>query len=376
MDKQYSGVSEYTLNLVWALLKKNQEEGSPHKFVFYYNSARDIKHRIPDFKPFNPEFKYTRIPNKILNYFLLKPFNYPCLDKLMKVDIVLFPHINFYAVSPEAKTVLTIHDLSFLRYKNHFSLRKNIWHKLLNVSKLAQKADKIITISQNSKNDISELLGVAKEKIRVVKSGIDKKRYCQVDPGDPKIPEIKNKYKLPENFILYLGTLEPRKNLEGIIKAFDIFCSRFPKSDYNLVIAGGRGWKEGEVLRAWQESLNQEKIKFLGYIETEDKTYLYNLASLFAFPSLYEGFGLPPLEAMACGTPVVTSFTSSLPEVVADSAIKVNPYDYNQIASALEEGLFDLDLRKDLIFQGKERVRQFSWDRVAQDYFQTINELK
>ena len=375
MDKQYSGVSEYTLNLVWALLQKNREEGSPHKFIFYYNSARNIKDRIPDFSPFNPEFKYTRIPNKILNYGLAKPFNHPRLDKLMKADLVLFPHINFCPVSPEAKSILTIHDLSFLRYNGHFSLRKNIWHKLLNVSRLARGANKIVTISQNSKNDINELLGVEEEKIKVIKSGIDKNKYYPVDSQDPKLFKIKKEYKLPGKFVLYLGTLEPRKNLEGIIKAFDIFCSRYPKSGYNLVIAGGRGWKEGEVLRAWQESPNRERIKFLGYIKSEDKIYLYNLASLFLFPSFYEGFGLPPLEAMACGVPVVTSFTSSLPEVVAEAGIKVNPYDYNQISQGLEKGLFDRNLRKDLILQGKDRANKFSWEQTAKDYFQTINEL-
>ena len=312
MDRQYSGVSEYTLNLILGILEKN-ESNQEHEIKLFYNSGRDIAEQMPNFEKYKCEVIYTRYPNKIFNYLMQKGLSYPKLDKLLGVDIFIFPHINFFKTSSSCKSILTIHDLSFLRYPEFFSLRKNIWHFILNVKKMVKRVDKIITISENTKKDIIELLGVDEKRVYVVKSGINKKEFGVINPQDYKYKEIKKKYNLPENFFLYLGNLEPRKNISRIIKAYDIFIKNYPKSNYELIIAGGGGWKNKDIYKTKDRSENKGSIKFLGYIPRDEKIYLYNMASLFVFPSLYEGFGLPPLEAMACGTLMLTDKVKGIP---------------------------------------------------------------
>ncbi len=375
MDKNYSGVAEYTFNLTSEILKKNYQKGNPYKFVLFYNSAHNLKGHLPEFKEYNPEIKYTRYPNKIFNYLLQKGLNRPRLDQLLGVDIFLFPHINFFSLSSGAKSALTIHDLSFLRYPEFFSLKKNIWHLFLDLPRMVKKVDKIITISENTRKDIEEILKVDKEKIKVIPGGINKKEFKLIEKDNPSLKKVKEKYNLNNKFILYLGNLEPRKNVEGTIRAFDNFKTRYPKSEYKLAIAGARGWKGKNILKAWRNSVNKKDIKFLRYINKEDKIYLYNLASLFLFPSYYEGFGLPPLEAMACGTPVITSFNSSLPEVVKEAALTINPHDYNQIFKGMEKILFDKNLQKQLIVSGFERVDYLSDHNPGDLYWETINDL-
>jgi len=374
MDEQYSGVSEYTLNLILGILDKNEID-QKYEIKLFYNSGHDITKQMPNFEKYKCEVVYTRYPNKIFNYLMQKGLSYPKLDKLLGVDIFIFPHINFFKTSSSSKSILTIHDLSFLRYPEFFSLRKNIWHFILNVRKMVREVDKIITISENTKKDIVELLGVDEEKVYVIKSGINKKEFEVINPQDYKYKEIKKKYNLSQNFFLYLGNLEPRKNIPGIIKAYDIFMKNYPKSSYELVIAGGGGWKNKDIYKTRDKSENKDSIRFLGYIPRDEKKYLYNMASLFLFPSLYEGFGLPPLEAMACGVPVLTSSISSLPEVTNNCAILVNPLSPISIAKGMEEGAFNKNLRKDLIAKGFENVKNFDKSKIIDRYFEVINDL-
>jgi glycosyltransferase involved in cell wall biosynthesis len=369
MDAQYSGVSEYTYNLVKTLLKLD----SSNEYRLFYNSLSDLSGRMPKFNQPNVKIIKTRYPNKILNYLLFKCFNYPRVKDLFgEIDVLFMPHINFIGINGGHKSILTIHDLSFLRYPEFFSKRKNFWHRMVKVKNLVKKFDKIAAVSENTKNDIIELLGVKPEKIAVICLGIEN-LYKVMDKNDAGLKRVKEKYSLPEKFILFLGTVEPRKNIEGLIEAYNILREEnINLSEFKLIIAGGRGWKSENIYREWQRSKYGEDIKFLGYIPKEEKVYLYNLASLFVYPSFYEGFGFPPLEAMASGLPVITSNASSLPEIVGNAGLMIDPYNSASLAQAMRLVLNDKSLRHGLIRRGQERVKEFNWEKTAEEYLRIL----
>jgi len=372
MEKEYSGVSEYTLNLVRAILEEDRE----NEYKLFYNSGRDISGRMPEFKYEKAEVVSAHYPNKIFNYLMQKTLRQPKVDQLLGVDIFWLPNLNFISLSSQAKKILTIHDLSFLRCPNFFSLQRNLWHCIINIKKLIRESDKIIAVSENTKNDIMELAGVSEAKIEVIYSGIDEE-FRIIDKNDQSLEEVKKKYDLADKFILFLGTLEPRKNIIGLIKAFNEFRENWAggKERIELAIAGGRGWKEKGARQEREKSKYKEDIKFLGYIPRQDKAYLYNLASIFVYPSFYEGFGFPPLEAMACGLPVVTSFSSSLPEAVGEASLLVDPYKTGEIAQAIRKILSDEFLKNDLIERGRKKASEFSWQKAAEKYLDIFKEF-
>ena len=372
MDAQYSGVSEYTYNLVKNLLEEDTSTGSAHanEYSLFYNSFRNVDERIPKFEG-NYKIVKTKYPNKIFNFLLQTIFKYPKLDKLLGVNVFIAPNIGFYTLSKKCKKILTIHDLSFLRYPEFFSWKRRLWHRVVNVKKQIKQFDKIVAVSENTKNDLIELCGVSKEKVEVIHSGISENYKLQI--ANDELEKIKNKYNLSDNFILYLGTVEPRKNIRSIIQAYNLLrvtCSML--RDYKLVIAGGRGWKSKNIHKEWKKSKYKNDIIFAGYIDDKDKPALYNLATIFVYPSFYEGFGFPPLESLACGTPVVTSFASSLPEILGGTGIMIDPYNINGLAKAMEELLLNKELRSDLREKGLEQVKKFNWKNTAKQYLDLI----
>lgn len=405
MDARYSGVSEYTYNLVKEILKLDTE----NEYRLFYNCFGDCPN-IPDFKAPNIKLIKHNYPNKFLNYLLFKFLNYPKIDQELGVDIFFMPHINFIGLADKAtlveedrmqtplaplsrgggkgaKSLITVHDLSFLRYPEFFSARKNFWHKMINVRKFLQRFDWIVAVSENTKRDIVELCHIPGEKVKVVYSGVGEeyrkifnfqfsmfnefpiKKFSNFDPEEKKALAVKKKYGLPDKFILYLGTIEPRKNIKGIIAAYgEARFTCHESRDYKLVIAGGKGWKYKSVFSAWEKSKFKNDIIFLDYIDSADRPYLYNLASVFIYPSFYEGFGLPVLEAMASGLPVICGHSSSLPEVAGEAAFMVNPNDINEIAAGIKEILTNENLRSDLATRGLRRAKRFSWEKTAKEY--------
>ena len=371
MDAQYSGIPEYTLNLIKEILKLDKK----NEYKLFYNSGKDISNRMPKFANNNAEIIKTNYPNKLFNNVMQRVLAAPKIDQFLGVDLFFMPNIGFISLSNKCRKIITIHDLSFLRHPEFFSLKRNLWHKIINVKKIINKFDKIIAVSENTKNDLIDLCDVNSEKIKVIYHGVGGE-YRVISPNSQKLNEVKNKYSLPNKFILYLGTLEPRKNVEGIIQAYCKLREENKNLEiFKLVIAGGRGWKYKNIFKIWNKSKYKDDTIFLDYIDGADKVYLYNLASLFVYQSFYEGFGLQLLEAMSCGIPVVCGFASSLPEAAGEAAIMVDPYNIAGIAGAMEQILADNEFKNDLIKKGMAQAKRFSWGKTAEEHLKLFKDF-
>ncbi|MCK9438865.1 MAG: glycosyltransferase family 1 protein [Patescibacteria group bacterium] len=362
MDNYYSGVSVFTFNLLSSLLKKDKLS----TYRFFCNS---FKRKKIDLSPENTV--QTFYPNKIFNYLLQKTFSYPKLDKIIGgVDLFYSPHINFSSFSSKVKKVITIHDLSFLRYPEFFSQRKNFWHKSVNISKKIKDFDKIIAVSDNTKNDLIELLKISENKIEVVYPGITNNLFLNHNFSPDFLAK---KYGISRSYVLYLGTIEPRKNIIGLIKAYNLL--RDAGFDHLLVLAGSWGWKTKEIKKEWFKSRYKKDIIFTGYVPSEEKSVFYSQAELFVYPSFYEGFGFPPLEAMYFSLPVISSNVSSLPEVLSDSALLINPDKSGDLFEAMKILLIDQNLKTKLREKGKIRSSFFSWDKTSADYLKIFEKV-
>ncbi|MBU0546001.1 glycosyltransferase family 4 protein [Patescibacteria group bacterium] len=382
MSSIRTGVGEYTqelLNAVFALDKKNQ-------YFLFFNSREDVSKNIPKWEQENVRYISTRWPNKLFNS-STKILNFPKIDKLSfpttksgesgnedmdprfreddKLDVFFSPNINFTALSKKIKFVLTIHDLSFEYFPEFYTLKQRLWHKAVNPKKQCERADIIITPSENTKRDIVNCYKISTDKIKVI--------YPGVSPGF-RIKSGMTNGMTGEKYVLFLGTIEPRKNIAGVIKAFEIFQKRYTLHDsrYTLAIAGAPGWKNEEIFRQINESPCKEKIKFIGCVKNEEKPALYSGASLFVYPSFYEGFGFPALEAMASGVPVITSNRSSLPEITESNATLVDPHRPEQIAQAMYNILTNQTLQENKIKNGLVQVAKFSWEKAAKEWLNSL----
>ena len=363
MHPNYSGVSEYAFNLLANLFKLDQH----NQYQLFYNSHQDVTGNLPRFNYPNVKFFGFKYSNKLFNLGL-KLLHYPKIDKLLpQADIFFMPNLNFISLGAGSKKIITIHDLSFELFPQFFSIKRQLWHKFIRPKKLIAFFDKIIAVSANTKNDLIDLYQLPGNKIKVIHSGIDQNLYRPIDKSNPKFLEIKAKYQLPESFILFLGTLEPRKNVTGIIEAFNLLKNNCPQfADLHLLIAGAKGWNYKKIFELAAKSPFTKQIFYLDYIQRQDKPYLYNLALLFIFPSFYEGFGFPALEAQACGLPVIASSNSSFPEILGASAFLVNPDHIEELASSLNQILSNQEFKQDLVNKGFENAKRFSWDKCAQ----------
>ncbi|KKQ54752.1 MAG: Glycosyl transferase, group 1 [Parcubacteria group bacterium GW2011_GWA2_38_13] len=349
MEKTYSGVSIYTLCLLHEIFRQDTK----NEYVLFYNSAKSVE--LPKFHYPNVTIYHNKIPNKIFNL-SLKLFKRPKLDELIGgTDIFFFPNINFFSVSKKCKVVTTIHDLSYERYPEFFSIKSRLWHALINPRAICQISENLIAVSEHTKNELENIYKIPKEKITVIYSGVS-----QNSGADRNAKSIREKYSLPDSYILYLGNIDPRKNIEGVIDAF--LHNNLPESCH-LVITGYGAYERKWLHEAIQQS--HGKIHSIGYVHESEKRALYSLAKIFLFPSFYEGFGFPPLEAMACGVPTVVSASSSLPEIVSDASILIDPYNSADIASAIKLLLENDALRNALIEKGRERVKLFQWQDTA-----------
>jgi glycosyltransferase involved in cell wall biosynthesis len=275
------------------------------------------------------------------------------------IAVLHAPDFTLPPTQPGTRTLLTVHDLSFVRepWTSTPDLRAYLNDV---VPRSVARADRILADSQSTKQDLIDIYQTPDEKVFVLYSGVHDRFYPTHDPI--LAARVRHRHGIgPAPYILSIGTIQPRKNYDRLIEAFH----HLNRPDLQLIIAGAKGWLDDPLYRRVRELELVDRVKFIGYAPDEDLPVLYSGATVFAFPSLYEGFGLPPLEAMACGVPVVVSNRSSLPEVVGNAALMVDPYDIDEITSALTRALDDESLRNTLINRGQLRVQSFTWHTAA-----------
>ncbi|MDP2671086.1 MAG: glycosyltransferase family 1 protein [bacterium] len=349
-----SGTENYSLNLIKALAKID----SKNHYQLYFN------HDPKFFELPETNFASKIIParkfwtqGRLAAELVLNP-----------VDLLFVPaHTIPILRRPGLKTVVTIHDLGAEYLAAYHKFPDRIY---LNWSTafVANYASHIIAVSEATKKDLVREFKVKEERISVVYEGVDRNFFKKSQPE--QVDQVRKKYGLKKPYFLFVGTIQPRKNLFNLIQAFSE-----ARVEADLVIAGKPGWLFKEIYEAPKKFGIEEKVKFLGFTPTEDLPALYSGALSFVFPSLYEGFGLPLLEAMACACPVLTSNQSSLPEVVGRAGLLVNPRSSKEIAQAIEKLFKDKHLRESLSQKGQERTQNFSWEKTARETLAVLEKV-
>lgn len=296
-----------------------------------------------------------------LRQFAWKQFELPRQIQRLKIDLIHFT--SFIAsLAGDARAVLTVHDLCFALFPETFPPLRRSYYRYV-IPRSVRRCDAVIVDSDSTKRDIQAHITPRKELVHAIHLGVDPVSFYHVSDESARA-RLREKYSLPGDFILYVGTLEPRKNLPRLIRAFAYGVVSKGLSQH-LVIAGRKGWMFGEIFRQVRTLNLMDRVCFPGYVESSDLAALYSMARVFVYPSLYEGFGLPCLEAMSCGTPVIASNRSSLPEVVGDCALMVEPTSVESIAEQLKKVCSDDDCHDMLSEQGPRRASRFSWLTTA-----------
>ncbi len=347
-----TGVGWYIFNIVKGLIQNNKNDYIA-EFINFMN-----RHNVEEQVNYDIEIKQNKfIPYKVYNI-LTQKLNISH-NFLMGTKSDIYHFFNFtIPKNIKGKVIITIYDTVFFSAPETMGDMKAISE----YKYAAERSDLIITISKSAKSDIIKHFDIDEKKIRIVSPGIDLQKYSY-NYTDMELESIREKYNLPQKYILYLGTIEPRKNIERIVKAFKKYKKEV-SDDLKLVIVGKKGWKYDNIMKLI-ESMETDII-ITGYIDEDDKIPIYKLAQIFVFPSLYEGFGMPVLEAMASGTPVITSNTSSLPEVAGDAGILVDALNENEIFEAYRKILSDKKLQMEMIQKGLEQAKKFEWKRSVE----------
>jgi glycosyltransferase involved in cell wall biosynthesis len=346
-----AGISWYQVNLL-----RNLAQVSPHD-LRYTAFLSDPAFNEPALTLHRSRLPTRRPVVRIFWEQLIQP------PALRRAGVDLLHALAFVApMAAPCPFVVTIYDLSFLRYPEAFR-PFNRWYLSRFTARSVSRAAAVITISESTRQDVIKLLGAPPERVHTI--------YCGVDREFRPLPEtdvaaFKARHNLPETFILFLGTLEPRKNVEGLIRAYARWRER-DKSAPPLIVAGGKGWYYTKIFELVERLNLTDFVRFPGYVPQEELPLWYNAASLFVYPSYFEGFGLPVLEAMACGTPVITSTVSSLPEVAgADGAARlVDPADNDALVEAMAQVMSRPDERVEMSARGRARAAGFQWEQTA-----------
>jgi len=358
-----SGVENYIVNVLENLLHSDKQ----NQYSLLYNGFADQD--FSQFQFMNSQIIRKNIPNKFLNL-ALKFFGRPKFEKLFgHYDILFLPNANYVALEPNTKLAVTVHDLSPVTLPEYYDIKRRVWHWFLNLRQLYDRANILFAVSEHTKQDLIRLFDIAPEKIKVIYPGINHKLF-RSDLAVSDLRWIRNKYGLPAEFFLSINTIEPRKNYENVIEAFERLPRPIP-----LILGGKRGWNYRPIFNRIAKSPRRRFIRYIGYVPEEDKPYLIKLSRAVITPSIFEGFGFPALEGLAVGTPVLTSNVTSLPEVVGDSALLVNPHNVAEIAQGMAQLLTDDSLRNTLIEKGLQQAQKFNWQDTARQIHEELSKL-
>lgn len=351
------GVSRYIRYLLTALA----EQPGEHTYTVFVN-GQDISERMPQ----HPQIVYVSAPwpeTKPAVRVAWEQFTLPQLLRQRQIDIFHSPvNVLPERVPANCASVITLHDLAFLRFPHVLTRAKRLYHRTFTVRSL-RRASMLITVSDSTKHDAHELVGVPLERIQTVYPSIDE-RFTQI-PNVRTIEEFRQRKGLSNGYILYMGTLEPRKNIPVLIDAYAQLRQRDGVKE-KLVLAGGKGWLYDAVFARVQELGLGAEVLFPGFVADSEQALWYYAACAFAYPSLYEGFGIPVAEALACGIPVVTSNVSSLPEAGAGLALCVDPHSIDALATALRQAITDPILRTRCQSMASSIAQQFSARTMAE----------
>lgn len=353
-----TGIQEYTEQLLAHLIPLAPE----HKFKLFFSSFRTAVPNRPWMHAPNVEVVNRKIPNNLL-FFLNSILGYPRIDDLIGgADVFFSPHFFLASLSSQCRRVTTFHDLSYVRFPEFFTWRKHWWHNVeMNPRKQAKFSDKIIAVSESTKKDLEFYYHIDPANINVIPLGINK-----FEPVQEDIIYFKNINHIPSRYVLYLGTIEPRKNIKGLVRAFNILKEKIGFEDVELIIIGKKGWKFKEILSEIESSPFKSMIRYLGHIPDEERALYYSGATIFVYPSFFEGFGSPVLEAMSYGVPVITSTNSSLPSVSGGAGLLIDPYNISDLAEAMTTLMSDSVIHARMSKMGLERSSLYNWNKVAQ----------
>ncbi len=351
-----AGIGRYVINLVKALRELNP----PEEFVVFQSRKDRTPLAAP---PFRTSYLWTPSHHRLEQITLPLELWPHRLTLLHSPDFI--PPFHFSGLS-----VITVHDLAFLIYPQ--ILTKDSIRYYGQIEEAVERADHIIAVSKWTKKDLIEQLGVPEAKITVIYEAAEE-IYHPIDPQEAK-NKVRELFGLDERFILFVSTIEPRKNVPTLLKAFKIIRERC-REDVKLVLVGKKGWLSERVFQMVDELNLHRDVLFLGFLPSEKLLYLYNTASLLVLPSLYEGFGLPILEAMACGLPVVASGVASIPEVTGSAALLVDPEDEEALAAAIRRILKEPEVARELREKGLKRASLFSWKKTAEQTLQVYRKV-
>lgn len=364
VDGHFSGVGHYVLGIVRGLdqlaaqAKLEQKPFPEIEVIIPYTT-------VERFRSFGFQYvSYRRFPMPFRVMSALHHRNLlPPIDLICGKGVYIFTR---FATMPLAfsDSVVVIYDLSFELYREYAEDRNAKFLSAV-VSKSISRSKRVIAISDNSRQEIMDFYGITPDKMILAKPSVDGRLFYK--HSQPKIKEIKNKYKIEGDYILYVGNLEPRKNLDGLVEAY----TKLPKDitdKYSLLLVGVTGWKT-EALFSRIIDLYKKGFKIIrpaSYVLDEDLPVIYSGAKMVVYPSHYEGFGMPPLEALSCGTPAITSNNSSMPEVVGEQGILIDDKNIDSITAAIKTVIDDSRIEKDTITNGPRQARKFSWSASAQ----------
>jgi glycosyltransferase involved in cell wall biosynthesis len=357
LTPRIGGIGRYAIRLVEALLDLSAQEAPDLELVIFTAPQTD-RLVLREMQTTVCE-RFCRIKSTLLRSSVLLPAG------------VVLEHIDLFHGLDQSgipfffktgKSVVTIHDVIPLALPWAFPPRHR-WVLTAALARVRRQADLVIVPSAAAAEDVVRYLNMDRQRITVIPMGCDARFQPMVNAA--RLVQLRRRYALPERYVLFVGTLEPRKNIALLLEAFSRLLAERPQDDIQLVVAGGKGWGDGRLIST-MEALNiRRRVIFTGFVEDDDLPDLYRGAQMFVYPSLYEGFGLPVLEAMACGTPVITSNRSSLPAVAGDAALLIDPTRPDDLAAAMSAIMSNGALHEELRWKGLARAKEFTWEAVA-----------